>query len=94
MIVGGGWLPLFADGGGDFYFVDLNCRPVSPVHHFRLEEVDHPVEFESLEKMITTLARAFADGMVFVHPKGYIGMDYERFAGLAAEVNPLVEWWK
>jgi hypothetical protein len=42
-----GCLPLFADGGGDFYVVDLRATAVNPLRHFRNEESEHPIEFDS-----------------------------------------------
>lgn len=88
-----GWLPLFANGGGDFYLVDLGGQPSGLVRHFRIEEVEHPVEFRSLQDMTNTLAAAFERGVFFVDPDGYLEMDDLRFASLAAELNPGVAWW-
>ncbi|GAA4978817.1 hypothetical protein GCM10023317_01190 [Actinopolymorpha pittospori] len=51
-----GWLPLFANGGGDFYVLDLTSSSGSPVRHFRIEEPEHPIEFGSLRALLTTLA--------------------------------------
>lgn len=67
-----GWLPLFANGGGDFYVLDLGSSPVSPVRHFRIEESEHPIEFGSLGALVTTLAAAFDRGIFFVDPGGYL----------------------
>lgn len=88
-----GWLPLFANGGGDFYLVDLGGQPSGSVRHFRIEEVEHPVEFRSLPDMASTLAAAFERRIFFVDPDGYLEMDDLRFAALAAELNPGVPWW-
>jgi cell wall assembly regulator SMI1 len=87
------WFPLFANGGGDFYLVDLGGQLSGSVRHFRIEESEHPVEFRSLPDMMRTLADAFDKGVFFVHPDGYIEMDDLRFATLAAELNPGVPWW-
>ena len=53
-----GWLPIFANGGGDFYVLDLDSSAL-PVRHFRIEESEHPIEFNSLGSLLTTLASAF-----------------------------------
>lgn len=89
-----GWLPLFANGGGDFYVVDLGSPASGPVRHFRIEESDHPVEFGSLGALLTTLAEAFERGVFFVDANGYLEVDDHMFGELAAELNPDVDWWR
>lgn len=89
-----GWLPVFANGGGDFYIVDLALQGARPVRHFRIDESEHPVEFTSLDAMLMTLAAAFERGIFFVDPKGYLEMDDLVFGTLAAELNPDVDWWR
>lgn len=89
-----GWLPIFANGGGDFYVLDLSSSAVSPVRHFRIEESEHPIEFGSLGALLATLAAAFARGVFFVDPHGYLEMDDLTFGELAAELNPDVGWWR
>lgn len=89
-----GWLPLFANGGGDFYVLDLSQPAGGPVRHFRIEESEHPIEFGSVEALSTTLATAFERGVFFVDPSGYLEMDDLVFAAVAAEFNPDVAWWR
>ncbi|MBE1605678.1 hypothetical protein [Actinopolymorpha pittospori] len=89
-----GWLPLFANGGGDFYVLDLSSPSGSPVRHFRIEEPEHPIEFGSLRALLTTLAEAFERGVFFVDPNGYLEMDDVVFGELATELNPDVGWWR
>jgi hypothetical protein len=89
-----GWLPIFANGGGDFYVLDLSSPSNKPVRHFRIEETEHPIEFNSLGALLATLATAFERGMFFVDPNGYMEMNDLVFNGLAAELNPDVEWWR
>jgi hypothetical protein len=89
-----GWLPIFANGGGDFYVLDLGSRSTNPVRHFRIDESEHPVEFNSLSALLATLAAAFERGIFVVDPNGYMEMDDLVFNGLAAELNPDVEWWR
>lgn len=85
-----GWLPIFANGGGDFYLVDLGDESPGMVRHFRIEEAEHPIEFRSLPDMMTTLAAGFDRGVFYVDPHGSLEMDDVRFAALAKEVNPSV----
>ena len=83
-----GRLPLFADGGGDFYAVDLDGEPSGLMRHFRIEESGQPVEFGSLADMMVTVATGFDRGVFFVDPEGYLEMDDLAFAAIAAEFNP------
>jgi len=88
-----GWLPVFANGGGDFYVVDLNASQQGAVRHFRIEESVHPVEFLTLSDMLRTIAAGFERGLFFVDAGGYLEMDDIEFAALAADLNPAVGWW-
>ena len=89
-----GWLPLFANGGGDFYVLDLSGPAEGAVRHFRIEESEHPIEFDSLQALSETLGAAFERGVFFVDPSGYLEMDDIVFAGVAAEFNPDIAWWR
>lgn len=89
-----GWLPIFANGGGDFYVLDLSSPAARAVRHFRIDESEHPIEFNSLDAMLMTLAEAFERGIFFVDPGGYLEMDDLVFGELAAELNPDVDWWR
>lgn len=89
-----GWLPIFADGGGDFLFVDLSERGAASIRHFRLEEVEHPVEYENLLNMLKTISRAYQDKVFFVDSEGYLEMNDDEYASLAHELNPSVKWWE
>jgi hypothetical protein len=88
-----GWLPLLADGGGDFYVIDLSQRSFGEIRHFRVDEVEHPVEFESLEAMMGTIARGYERGVLYVDKGGYLEIDRTGFAELAAGMNPSIAWW-
>jgi hypothetical protein len=87
-----GWLPIFANGGGDFYAVDLEQRP-SPVIGFMVDSESHPVEYESLAHMLDTLAECFAEGAFFVDDQGNLEMDDSRHAQIARRNNPGVPLW-
>lgn len=88
------WLPVFANGGGDFYVVDLCPGVGGQVRHYRIDEQEHPMEFSSLSRMIGTLAAAYRRGVFFVDATGYLEMDDASFADLAAELSPDVAWWR
>ena len=91
---GTGWLPVFANGGGDFYVVDLSSHGEGPVRHFGIDAAEHPIEFSSLGAMLATVAQGFERGTFFVDPDGYLEMDDLAFGALAAELNPAGEWWR
>lgn len=37
-----GWLPIFANGGGDFYVIDLVGDHEGSIRHFRIEQRSVP----------------------------------------------------
>jgi cell wall assembly regulator SMI1 len=88
-----GWLPLFANGGGDFYVTDVSGEPAGVVRHFRIEESEHPVEFLTIGSMLATVAAGFERAIFFVDADGYLEMDDLAYADLAAQLNPGVPWW-
>lgn len=89
-----GWLPVFANGGGDFYVVDLSPTGGGVVRHFWIDEAEHPIEFSSLSAMMVTLAQGFERGVFYVDPNGYLEMDDMVFGTLAMELNPDVAYWR
>ena len=86
------WLPVFANGGGDFYISDLG-QSAGPIRHFRIEETEHPVEFSSVGSMMATIEAAMERNVIFVEEGGYLEMDDHAFGDVAAEMSPDVEWW-
>ncbi len=89
-----GWLPVFANGGGDFYVVNGSLAGAGAVRHFRIEEAEHPIEFSSLSAMLATLAEGFDRGVFYVDRRGYLEMDDLVFDRLASELNPDVNFWR
>jgi hypothetical protein len=88
-----GWIPVFANGGGDFYLIDVSDDMAGVVRHFRIEEAEHPIEFLTVGDMLATIGVAYDRGIFFVDGDGYLEMDDAAFASLAAEMNPRVPWW-
>ena len=87
------WLPVLANGGGDFLVVDLSKGRAAAIRHFRIEQSEHPIEYNSLRDMIATFAAAYERGVFHVDSHGYLEMDDEAYALLAAGLNPKVPWW-
>lgn len=89
-----GWLPVFGNGGGDFYVVDLSSTGAGAVRRFWIDELDHPIEFSSLSSMMATLAEGFHREVFYVDDRGYLEMDDLVFGALATEMNPDVTYWR
>jgi hypothetical protein len=87
-----GWLPVFANGGGDFLVVSCDVDR-GAVRHFRIEQADHPIEYATLADFAKTIQLAIAAGVIFVDDDGYLEQDDAAFATMAARVNPDVPWW-
>jgi hypothetical protein len=63
------------------------------VRHFRIEQLEHPVEYASITDMFTTFEAAYTRGIFFVDPSGYLEEDDGGYATLAAALNPAISWW-
>lgn len=86
-----GWFPVFADGGGDFYVVDLRGTQLGSVRLFWSDELDHPIEFNALSDMMRTLAQGFTRGVFYIDSRGYLEMNDEIFDRLVKEMNPDID---
>jgi hypothetical protein len=90
------WLQIVAGGGGDFLAVV--CEPDSPdlgaVVHFRIDQVQHPIEYASVEALFATLAGAFEAGIYHIDDRGYFEMDDRVYDALAARMNDDVPYWR
>lgn len=86
---GGSWLPIFANGGGDFYAVI--CDSASPyfgeVVGFVLGEPDQIIEFRDIASLLETVERSFADAAFFAS-EGHLKADYPRMRAIARQVQP------
>jgi len=89
-----GWLPFLANGGGDFYVVELANSSRGSVRHFRIDEIEHPVEFGSVAQFFATVAAAYANHIIYVDDADYLEMDDRLFAELAERMNPDIAWWR
>lgn len=89
------WLPLLANGGGDFFAVDCSGNPGSwgHVRHFMLGDPEHHVLYLTVASMLETFVAAFDRGIFFLHPSGYLDADDEAYAALARSMNPEARGW-
>lgn len=89
------WFPVFANGGGDFYAVDLSQSDgdSAPVVGFILGEIEQEIEYQSLTTMLLTFSECFEKGIVFKTEDGYLEMDDDQQAEIATRNNPEVEFW-
>lgn len=90
------WFPVFANGGGDFYAVDLSQSngESAPVIGFILGEIEQEIEYQSLATMLLTFSECFEKGVVFKSDDGYLEMDDDKQAEIAMRNNPEVEFWR
>ena len=90
------WFPIFANGGGDFYVIDLVKleRNEPYVIGFMLGEIEHDIEYESITTMMQTYCECFDKNIVFITKEGYLEMDDEKHAKIALKHNPKVEFWQ
>ena len=90
-----GWIPLLADGGGDFLVLDQSVGEEPwPVREFVIDEAEAPVEYVDVEAFAATVADAYAAGL-FTDQPGYLSIAgrADDYARLAAGRNPGVAWW-
>ena len=89
------WFPIFANGGGDFYAVDLSqiVGNTSPIVGFILGEAEQEIEYQSLAAMLLTFCECFERNIIFRTQDGYLEMDDEEQAIIALKHNPDVKFW-
>ena len=87
------WLPVLANGGGDFYAVDSTSEMASPVIGFMIDQDEQPVEYSSLSTMLRSWVDAFASDAFYVDSRGYLVADDDRYVEIAARNNPDVPLW-
>ena len=89
------WFPVFANGGGDFYILDLSQSDAesAPVIGFILNETEHPIEYQSLSAMIDTFVDCFEQGAAFVSSDACLELEDMWHARIARKHNPEVELW-
>jgi len=89
------WLPILANGGGDFLALQLPSGDAigGDVCHFRIEYDEHPVEYRSISDMFATFLTAYDQGIFFVDDDGHLEMDDAAYSVLAAAMNPEISWW-
>jgi hypothetical protein len=93
LVQGGGWnvawLPIFANGGGDFYAVVCNksSTDFGGVVGFLLGVPDVLVEFRNVATMMQTIERAYAEKAFFV-ADGCLEANYPEMRAIARTVQP------
>lgn len=90
------WFPVFANGGGDFYAIDLSQSDgdSAPVIGFILGEKEQETEYQSLTTMLLTFSECFENGAVFRTEEGHLEMDDDQQAEIATKNNPDLKFWR
>ncbi|MGF6495505.1 hypothetical protein ABIE56_003704 [Luteibacter sp. 621] len=88
------WLPIFGNGGGDFFAVDCDgaSSTFGAVIGFRLGEVDAPVQFASMGSMMRSVAKCYDLGIYFLSD-GYLEADDFKAELVAKEFNPYLSYY-
>ncbi|MEE9336368.1 MAG: SMI1/KNR4 family protein [Granulosicoccaceae bacterium] len=91
------WWPILANGGGDFYAVDLsqpsNDGDSSPVIKFMLGYPKVDIEYTSIQTLIKTFVECCDLGIVYMDG-GYLEMDDAKQYVVAKRNNPDVDFWQ
>lgn len=90
------WVPVFADGGGDFLAVQCDPRRDGwgAVIDFCLEDVEQSIQYASLSALFATMAAAFAADLFYVDDSGRFEMKDSAFIDLAREMNGDLGYWQ
>ena len=90
------WLPIFADGGGDFYVAPCGLKKPNntEIIGFIHGEPEQVVEYESLAAMIQTIDACYARRAFFVDEDGELEVDDDKHREIAHHYNPQVQEWQ
>lgn len=88
------WFPIFANGGGDFFIVELSGNQNKfPVRGFMLGCNDSEVEFLSIRHMLQTISECYENGAYLVSENNYLDIIDIEEARIANKINPnLIRW--
>ncbi len=91
---GKSWLPIFSNGGGDFYVVvcDKDSPIFGSVIGFMLGEDEHFIEFPNLSTMLCVIDECFAKGIYYVSD-GFLDADYNAAMLVAKRFCPELEFY-
>lgn len=87
------WFPVFANGGGDFYAMNLAIESQGEMIGYYIYEEEPQIEYNSLESMLATLKACYEQGIIFRNEQGYLDMDYRKHAEIAHDINPDLKIW-
>ena len=87
------WFPIFANGGGDFYAMNLAIEAQGEMIGYYIYEEEPQIEYNSLESMLQPFKECYKQGIIFQNEQGYLDMDYRKHAEIAHQINPEVKIW-
>lgn len=89
------WFPLFANGGGDYYFINCDREAHSIIGYFsHYDELDEspPVLYTSLSMMLATIIRCYQEEAYYVL-NGRIEGDLQKEASISQLINSGTKFW-
>jgi len=91
-----GWLPVFANGGGDYLIVPCAQQrmPTSSVLGWEHGEPDKSAEYETVSSLLQTVEAAFREGAFFVDDEDMMDVDQEQYRRIALQFNPTIRKWQ
>jgi cell wall assembly regulator SMI1 len=90
------WFPVFSNGGGDFYAVQLAKNPTKDgaVIGYIRGEPEQEVAFESLLSMVRTISACYDASAYYVSAGGYLEANYNARSAIARKFNPTLDQYK
>jgi hypothetical protein len=76
----GGWLPILADGGGDYYVTDTSST-AAPVLRHRFDDAEPERVSDSLTSFLVAANRAFDEHVIYVSD-GFLEQDEKAWRSL------------
>lgn len=89
------WFPFMANGGGDFYNIDLTMsnKLTTPIVGFILGELAQEIEYENMTSMMKTFYICYEKKIIYCSNQGYLDMNDQEYAKIALKINSNIKFW-